>query len=437
MSITSATPPSPPTRPPSLRPAIRRWGGGAAVRPPAPLRRALRGSTLLFGATMVVNLLNYGYAMVLGRLFGPEPYGAYASFMSLFLLLTLLPMTLQQVGARFAAAGESAIAVTSRQALSIGSLGATLLALFSGPLAQLLQLPQGWLIGLALALPCYALLGAVRGEAQGRQAFGTLGGNLVLEHGAKIGLTPLALLVAPLASGAVLATLLALPLTLAPLWRYLKSSTLRTVRRAAVRRYALPVLIGLSSQAVIVNSDVLMANALLPAEEAGLFAAIALIGRVVFYGSWAVGAAAFPLVAARHRTGHDHRGLLWAALGSVALVGLGVTSACALAPELVVRLLFGDAFVAGARLVVPYAFMTTLYALANIVSNHYLALGSFRAGILPLAGALAQVALVLFVHDTAVHIIVAQAVAKGGLLALLLVAAGLGWFSQGGNHVVR
>ena len=330
------------------------------------------------------------------------------------MLVSLLPLTLQQVGAKYAAAGSSVILYTSRVALLLGGVLGLGLVLSAGPLGDLIRLPASWLVGLGITLPFYALLGSLRGEVQGQQVFSRLGANLVLEHALKIALTPLALLAAPLASGAVIATLAALPLTLAQLWTYLKAKTLSVVRRAEVRRYALPIFVNLSAQAFIINSDVLMVNALLSAEDAGLYAAVALVGRVVFYGSWAISAALFPMVAARQQAGKSHGDLLALALGGVALVSLSITALCALMPGLVIQVLFGNAYLAGAALVAPYALMTTFYALANVVSSHYLALGSHRAGYLPLLGAVAQVGLILALHSTTLEVIYAQYAAKGG-----------------------
>lgn len=404
---------------------------------PFSFQQALKGSTVLFAAMMLVNILNYGYALVLGRIFGPAQYGAYASFMSLFLLITLLPMTLQQIGAKYAATGESVINYNLKLAAIIGTTLGVVLVITSKQLSNIINLPYMWLIGLGAVLPFYALLGVLRGEAQGKQAFVSLGSNLVLEHLTKIFLTPFALMIAPMASGAVLATLVALPLTLTSLWRYLKRTALQIISQAEVYSYALPILVNLSAQAIIINSDVLMVNALLPAQDAGIYAAIALIGRVIFYGSWAISAAFFPMVAARHREGKPHQGLLYMALAGVALVSLTVTAGCALFPNLVINLLFGEAYLGGAHLVAPYAIMTTLYALANVVSSHYLALGSHRAGYLPLLGAFAQIIAILFLHDSTLQVIYAQIAAKGSLFILLLLGAYFCWFTKGNKHVIR
>jgi O-antigen/teichoic acid export membrane protein len=292
-------------------------------------------------------------------------------------------------------------------------------------------------VGFGLVLPAYALLGTLRGEVQGQQNFRRLGINLGLEVVVKVALTPLALLVLPGISGAILATLAAIPTSLVQVWHRTKSKLVSKAKRLEVRLYALPVFTHLSAQAIIINSDVLMVNALLPAREAGIYAAVALIGRAIFYGSWAVGAAVFPMVTARHKAGQNHHQLLYLALIAVGLFSLSATAFCSLFPELVITLLFGSSFSKGAALVAPYALMTSLYTLANVISNHYLALGNHRAGYLSLVGVILQITLILSNHDTSLEVIWGQMWAKGILLGLLAACAGFGWFSKGEKHVLQ
>ncbi|GGK39721.1 hypothetical protein GCM10008955_36940 [Deinococcus malanensis] len=377
---------------------------------------------------LVVNVLNYGYAVVLGRVFGPSEYGAYASFISLFLLVALLPLTLQQAGARYAAINESVAAYTTRLAWIAGGGFGLVLVAGSFWLSPLLNLPAGWLVWLGVLVPFYAWLGVLRGEAQGLQNFRGFGLNMVLEHAIKILLTPLALLVLPGATGAVAATLAALPATIWHLKRYQSTLQVTLARQQEVLQYSAPVFTNLGAQAVIINSDILMVNALLPRQEAGIYAAVAMIGRVVFYSSWAIGTALFPMVSARQNAGASPRLLLWVALGTVGLISGGITLVCAVAPEWVLGLLYGDAYLPGAPLVGPYALLTTLYALASAISNHYLALGEHAAGYLPLLGAAAQLVLIGLFHDTLSEVVWSQMAAKGGLLVLSLLS--VVWFER-------
>ena len=81
------------------------------------------------------------------------------------------------------------------------------------------------------------------------------------------------------------------------------------------------MLVAQLGQILINNSDVLIVRHFFPAEAAGYYAALALTGRIVFFATWSVVTAMFPIVAQRHRRGEAHRSLLFVSLG-VVLVSL-------------------------------------------------------------------------------------------------------------------
>ncbi|MDX2004753.1 MAG: oligosaccharide flippase family protein [Meiothermus sp.] len=374
----------------------------------------LRSSALLMGAMVVVNLLNYGYALILGRWLGPAEYGGYAAFTSLFLVLTVLPLTLQQLGARYTAAG-GALAYTRAHALKVGTgLGLGLLAL-SIPLERLTSLPAAWYAALAVFLPVYALLGAARGEVQGKEQQGRLGLNMVAEHLSKIVLTFPALALFGGSSAAVAATLAGVAVAL-----WLLRGELRPSGPSVTPESGYPASVGVNllAQALILNADLLLAKALLEPHEAGLYAAVAMIGRIVFYGSWAVGTAVFPMVARAQSEGRSHWPLLGMALLSVATVSVGFVGVCALAPRWVVGVLFGGDYLEAAALVAPYAAMTALYALANVIANHFMALGKGQLGWWALGTGVLQAALMMGWHSSGMELILVQMIAKGCFLAV-------------------
>ncbi len=274
-------------------------------------------------------------------------------------------------------------------------------------------------MGLAVLMPVFALTGVLRGEAQGESRFLPFGMNLVIEHLGKIVLTPLTLLLIPGASGAVLATLAAFPVTVLHLWRRGPTRQVSAAEHQAALRFARPAFTNLAAQALIMNSDVLLVRAFLPTREAGIYAAVSIIGRVVFYGAWAVSTAIFPLVAARRSAQAGQ--LLWLSLGLTGMVSGGVTVVCALAPHLIVNVLFGKAYLSGAFILAPYALITTLYALSNAISNHTLALDRNRNAYVTAVIACLQVALMLFNHATVQAILLDQLIGQTLLLLLNLL----------------
>lgn len=208
-------------------------------------------------------------------------------------------------------------------------------------------------------------------------------------------------------------------------------SQLPLAERRRVLLYAGPVAVALLGQIVVNNSDVLLVKALFAPAAAGLYAALALIGRIVFFATWSVVTALFPVVAQRQQRGEPHRGLLGLGLGLVAGAGLPIVAGAWLWPDAVVRLLFGADYLAAAPLLWLYALATTLYALANVVVSYRLALGQGGGAWLVLLGGVAQVAAIARFHATLDQVVLAQVWAMAGLLALLLAWDGWLWLREG------
>src|SRR5690606_15968150 len=133
--------------------------------------------------------------------------------------------------------------------------------------------------------------------------------------------------------------------------------------------FALPVLLVETSLILINNSDVLIVKRFFDSVTAGHYAALALIGRIVFFGTWSVVITMFPLVAQKQQRQETHRHLLWMSLGMVSAVSVVIVAATAFLPELIIRILFGADYLTIAPLLWLYATATALFALANVFIN--------------------------------------------------------------------
>src|SRR3989344_4146763 len=63
----------------------------------------LHHSLIILAGAMIVNLLNYAYQLVMGRLLGPEEYGVLGALFSLIYIITFSFGTLKTVVMRFSA----------------------------------------------------------------------------------------------------------------------------------------------------------------------------------------------------------------------------------------------------------------------------------------------------------------------------------------------
>jgi len=98
-----------------------------------------------------------------------------------------------------------------------------------------------------------------------------------------------------------------------------------------------------------------------------------------------------------------------------------VTGGAFLFPELVVGILFGEAYLSIAPLLGLYAVATTLYSLSNVVITYRLSIGNGQGGTLAVIGGVAQVIALWFFHSSLQQVVVVQIGLMSGLLVLLLL----------------
>jgi len=275
-----------------------------------------------------------------------------------------------------------------------------------------------------LFVPFYILQAVDRGLLQGRTRFGRLTASYQSEMWSRLALSLAFVALGWSVNGAVGAISLSFVAT----WWVARAvrrdlpagRPLKPAVRSQLITYAGPVLLAQLGQIFINNSDILIVRHFFPAEAAGRYAALALIGRIVFFATWSVVTAMFPIVAQRHRRGEAHRRLLFTALGIVLLVSLVIMVIVLWAPNLVVQVLFGPAYLAIAPLLWRYALATLLYALANVVINYRLAIGQVGGTYLAIAGGVAQVALLWAFHATLEQVVGVQIALMAGLFVSLL-----------------
>lgn len=172
------------------------------------------------------------------------------------------------------------------------------------------------------------------------------------------------------------------------------------------------------SQIIINNSDVILAKHFFENKEAGLYASLALIGRVVYFATWTIVTLLFPMVIEKEKKGESHVHLFWSSVAVVSLFGALITLGCFFFDTFIVSILFGEAYLSTAPLLWKYAVATTLFSCANVFVYYHMSLENYTPVYISLAIGLMQIVGIYFIHYNMEAIILVQI----GLMAIMFLS---------------
>ena len=404
-----------------------------AAAPVASGNRFLTGSAFLLISTTIVNLGNYLYNLIMGRWLGPAAFADVSLLVTLFLVVTLVTGTLQTVAARFAAILQARSDLFSQAGLRrwgvrmawLAGLVVLAVMVLGAPFWQsFFHTASAWpFVILGVGVPIYFAQGVDRGMLQGQLRFIWLAMSYQAEMWVRLIAGVLLVWLGFGVNGAIAALTISFVATWLVAMQVRRTLPAGGVYAPDQRRealtYAGPVAVALLSQIAINNSDVLLVKHYYPPEEAGLYAALALIGRIVFFATWSVVTVLLPSVAQRQEQGLPHRHLLWLSLGLVAAASVVVVAGAYFASDLIVGLLFGSDYMAVAPLLWLYALATTLFALANVFITYQLSLGKRVGSWVALGAGIVQIGAIILFHATLTQVVLVQVIVMTGLIAVL------------------
>ncbi len=410
------------------------WEAVSRIGSNATHARVLSGSVVMLAGSTFVSLVNFAYNLAVARMLGPAAFSHAAAAVTLLMLVSAITLAFQLTCAKFVARNEAPGArslvyrTLLRRAWAIGIPLGGALALFSGPVAAYLRLPSAMLVVvMAVGIAFYVPLGVRRGGMQGTCEFGKLSGNLALEALVKL-LTAVTLVhLGYGVMGAVTAISASVVLAYTFPW---VSSELHSAAEPGVPaslREGLQAIVFFVGQVLINNIDILMVKHFFRPSDAGLYAAIALVGRVLYFASWSVVSAMFP-ISAGAKPQEENYTVLVVPLLFVAGISAVFTVFLGFFPDFVLRMLFGPGF--NAHNVTPllslYAATTGVYALAVVLTAYEISRRIANVAWLQLAFSLLVVLGIALFHGTLREVIVVQQV----LMVLLLISVSVPFFRK-------
>ncbi|MBV8373037.1 MAG: oligosaccharide flippase family protein [Candidatus Eremiobacteraeota bacterium] len=400
----------------------------------------VRQGALVFAATMILNLGGFAFHAVASRRIGVADYGILYALISMSTILAVPANLAAPVIARFAA--EFRVLHDDRHVRRLvidivrffGILGLVYLIVS----AFVMRAAGSFLHAPIWPAPLVALIGGtlllslvLRAIAQGTQDYAGFARSCVADGISKVvGVLLFTTLGLSLFGGILgffcgaLGGAVAMAMTLSARYRAIDDRTIRYDWRRIALSGVGSAAITLAG-ALIGSADVILVKHFFDAEQAGIYAAASLAGKVLLYFVGFVPTILLPQATERHVRGERTRYALAMCVGTLFTISLVGLVALKFFGIVLLHALVGHAFDPAAPLLLPYSVAMMFLALSSVLGAYGIATHRIAFAGPLLVGVVGTLLAVVYFHaslDQVVHV-----VAVGNAITAVAVAGVLAW----------
>ncbi len=394
----------------------------------------VHGSALLFVGSIIASVFSFLFNLFLARRLSYGDYGVFAALLAIVTLVTIPSQSLTIIIVKFATdylisgrmeqASELYIK-TLRLFIVTGCLIVLGFLIFSGPIESFLHITNPGYIFLTGLIVAFIYVGIANGAfLQSLLKFGFIsicniaGSFLKLIVG--ILLVMIGWRIYGALGGVLTAFLLPLILTFFPL-RFLLMARKKNVKLPLkeIFTYSLPSTIAILSLSSFISMDVVLVKHFFSAGDAGLYAGLSLIGKVLFYFTGPIPLVMFPLLIKRYTRKERFQDLFYMALLLVLVPSLAIVTFYFLFPKFTIQ------FFLGGRqyfTISPYLWIfglyLTLFNVVNVFLSFFLSIKAVGITYVIFVGAVIQIILISLFHSNFYMVIFSSAI---DLLAIFIV----------------
>lgn len=394
------------------------------------------GSSIVVLGSLFANFFNFLFNLYMTRNLSNADYGVLASIISLISLPALMtgaiiPMVVQFAGNYFAKGEMNLVRgfyyQIKKYFLLFGVLVFTLLILLTPFISNFLHITDITLLILTSFVVFLGILHIINiAFIQAKMSFISIVSINVLAAVSKLLFGVITVLIGFKVNGAVLAIFLSSIIAyFASFWpiRFIfhKTEHAPKVNTKDLFKYGLSstlTVIGITS---FITADIILVKHFFDPTNAGIYAGLALIGRVIFYLASPIGAVMFSVVVQKYSNKENFVSTFLQALFLVLAPSLLLTIIYYIFPDPTILFFTKktENLIVSPLLGLMGLYMTS-YVVLYIVANFYLSINKTKISFPILSGALLQILCITLFHDNFYQIIIASLVITGTLNIFLL-----------------
>lgn len=384
------------------------------------------GSLIMLIGSNFYNLSQFIYHFLAGRFLTKAEYGELAAVISLLGLLSIIQLSLNLTITKFISSEKDNEKVADfihwifNWSLKLSLVFAALTLLLSPLIVSFLNIEHlNIVLTLGPILVFTITLVTLRSILQGLLKFNQYVYSLLTEATFKLIATLLFFLLGWATFGAMVGFLLGVAfsfvITLIPLFPYLKRKIKDKPKALPFIKYSQITFIQGLAMTSFNSSDILLVKHFFNSDQAGLYAAMSVLGKVVFFASIPIAAVMFPLVSKRHALNLKYKNIFIMSTLALLIICLPIILLYFYFPQIPITTLFKKDYLEGAHLLWIFGIFNGFLALTTLLVQFYLSIGKVLPVYLFLVTSLMQIILIWFIHPSL------EAVIEISILTLLLL----------------
>lgn len=397
----------------------------------------ISGSLVVFLGTFAGNILNFLFNFFMTRNLSVADYGSLAALASIILLFALIAESLTPTVVHFTGSYFANKKISKATALfwklnalfvASGAVALGSFIVFAESFGHFFKINNAFLLFLVGVIVFFtSVMSLNKGVLMGRLSFGYISflnffsSLLKFLSGIFFVLSGLGVI------GGLLAFLSAYTsfylLSFFPLrFIFQKKTKEKVIGLKKIFTYAAPSSIAMLGLTLFITTDLLLVKHFYSPREAGIYAGMSLLGKIIYFFSAPISTVLFPLVVQKRARNEKHSDLFFIAMGLVAISSLGITIFYYIFPEFSILLLLKQKeYLSIAPTLWVFGVFMALYSLLWLMTNYYLSMKKTKVFLPIIAGTVFQAIALWFYHGNFITIILISIIATSFPLCMMLV----------------
>lgn len=395
------------------------------------------GSGILVLGSLFANFFNFLFYLFMSRSLTVSEYGIFASIMSLIAYPALLGTAINPVVVRFAgdyfakknfASLRGLYLQIKKLLVIIGICVFIIFLLFIPEISNFFHIADRTILFLTDIIIFISLVGVINlAFLQAKLAFGFQVIVSLCNSVARLLIGVLFILLGYSISGATLAMLFAgimsygvsfLPLKFV----FDKKIASPKVSYKELFSYGFPSSLALFGLTSFISSDIILVKHFFSPHQAGLYAGLSLVSRVIFYVSAPIATVMFPMVVQKRSKNENYMNTFKFSLLLVIIPSLLLTILYGIFPkQIILFFLKRNDYLAISPYLIPFALFITFYGVVSILTNFYLSIHKTKVFIPIIISAFVQIIFIILLHQTFFQVILISLLSTILLVVALLL----------------